>query len=40
MSNLETQMKFGGVYLPELLMAPIAALQTGWETYGSDADFY
>ncbi len=32
-------MKFGGVYLPELLMAPIAALQKGWETYGSDADF-
>ena len=30
---------FGGVYLPELLMAPIQALQMGWEKYGSDAEF-
>ena len=30
---------FGGVYLPELLMAPIQALQLGWEKYGSDAEF-
>jgi tryptophan synthase beta subunit len=30
---------FGGVYLPELLMAPIKALQRGWEAYGSDAGF-
>lgn len=31
--------KFGGVYLPELLMAPIEALQKDWEAYGSDVDF-
>ncbi len=31
--------KFGGVYLPELLMAPIEALQKGWEALGSDVDF-
>lgn len=31
--------KFGGVYLPELLMAPILALQEGWEFYGSDPEF-
>jgi tryptophan synthase beta subunit len=30
---------FGGVYLPEGLMAPISALQKGWETYGSDPAF-
>ncbi len=33
-------MEFGGVYLPELLMAPINELQVAWETYGSDPAFY
>ncbi len=33
------EMKFGGVYLPELLMAPIQALQKAWERYGSDTEF-
>lgn len=37
MNNL---MEFGGVYLPELLMAPINELQVAWETYGSDPAFY
>jgi tryptophan synthase beta subunit len=32
--------KFGGVYLPELLIAPITALQNAWETFGSDPHFY
>ncbi len=36
---MNEQMQFGGVYLPELLMAPIATLQKGWERYRSDSDF-
>jgi len=32
--------EFGGVYLPEILNAPITALQNAWETYGSDPAFY
>lgn len=31
---------FGGVYLPEILIAPIEALREGWETYGSDPAFF
>jgi tryptophan synthase beta chain len=31
--------KFGGVYLPEILIAPIRSLQTAWEKYGSDPAF-
>ncbi len=30
---------FGGVYLPELLMAPIQALEKGWNTFRADGDF-
>ncbi|MBI2809535.1 MAG: tryptophan synthase subunit beta [Candidatus Melainabacteria bacterium] len=32
-------MKFGGTYLPELLMAPIETLQKGWESYRNDPEF-
>jgi tryptophan synthase beta chain len=30
---------FGGTYLPEILMAPILALQKGWEAFRSDPQF-
>ncbi len=39
MNNSSAHTQFGGVYLPELLMAPIEALQKGWEKYGSDPVF-
>ncbi len=35
-----SEKSFGGVYLPELLMAPIEALQKGWEMHGSDGRFF
>src|SRR5262245_57188835 len=38
MNNLMTE--FGGMYLQELLMAPISELQAAWETHGSDPVFY
>jgi tryptophan synthase beta chain len=31
--------KFGGVYLPEILIAPIRSLQTAWKKYESDPAF-
>lgn len=36
---MTTRTAFGGVYLPELLMAPIEALQQGWEQYSRDPAF-
>lgn len=31
---------FGGVYVPEILIAPLEALRQGWETHGSDPLFF
>jgi tryptophan synthase beta subunit len=35
----EKEVEFGGIYLPEILIAPIQALQRAWETYASDPEF-
>lgn len=38
--SLEQHPSFGGIYLPESLMAPIESLQKAWETFGSDPAFF
>ncbi len=40
MNHPITKTEFGGAYLPEILIAPIHALQKGWEAFASDPLFF